>query len=288
MPRQSPLAINQRPPPPALRRPPTSACHLQDNGVSTGDVRDVKGVCTRARESTRTRVASRIVGCTALAHTAAAAAEIEQPARPARIAVDELALDVVVEPLELEGRALCFRRGRGARRFTHRARHVGARARRRTGTRTDSAHLLALAKRVLPRARGGLGVRVVVALSSLDLVEVHRGRRQAALRQKAHHVGVQRLEAGNLPEPQQRGGREDLHHTTVTGAVRARTHAVEGTQPHTHTPTPTPTHPHPPTAQDAVPQTPAGASEDPLIRNPFASTGACTPPACVLLLHEFV
>ncbi len=56
------------------------------------------------------RVRARVcaVGCTALAHTAAAAAEIEQPARPARIAVDELALDIVVEPLELEGRTLCF------------------------------------------------------------------------------------------------------------------------------------------------------------------------------------
>ena len=44
LPRQSPLAINQRPPPPALRRPPTFAGHLQDNGVSTGDVRDITGM----------------------------------------------------------------------------------------------------------------------------------------------------------------------------------------------------------------------------------------------------
>ena len=214
---------------------------------------------------------ARMVGCTALAHTAAAAAEIEQPARPARIAVDELALDVVVEPLELEGRALCSRRGGGSRRFTQRAGHEGARARRRSGMRTESAHLLALAKRVLPRARGGLGVRVVVALSSLYLVEVHRGRRQAALCQKAHHVGVQRLEAGHLPEPQQRGGREDLHRTTVTGAVRTLTHTDEHTQATHHHP-----HAHTPTAQDAVPQTLAGASANPRTRNASASTNPRT------------
>jgi len=150
--------------------------------------------------------------CIALMHTTAAAAEVEQPTRPARIVIDELALDIVVEPLELDGRALRLRRDLS----------VSLRPAQRApcwacacacvcacGAARAGRHLLALAQRVLARARGSLGVRVVVAFGALDLVEVHRGRGQAALCQDAHHVGVQPLETRRLPEPQQRRGRDN-------------------------------------------------------------------------------
>jgi hypothetical protein len=56
--------------------------------------------------------------------------------------------------------------------------------------RTKHVYLLASAKSIFARPGSRRSMRVIMALGALHLVEVHGGRREATLGQKAHDLCV--------------------------------------------------------------------------------------------------